>query len=79
MIKYVLTATDAAGDPILSSGTATWAVKNVVKATTTVYPGENEFDIAPYLSNTYGEFQEVSLKISINTGGETNSVARKTF
>lgn len=79
LIKYVLTATDAAGDPILSSGTATWAVKNVVKATTTVYPGENEFDIAPYLSNTYGEFQEVSLKISINTGGETNSTARKTF
>jgi hypothetical protein len=79
MIKYVLTATDNAGDPVLSSGIATWAVNNVTKITTTVYPGENEFDIAPYLNNTYGEFQEVSLKISINTGGETNSTARKTF
>jgi hypothetical protein len=75
-LKYLLTAFDAAGDPVIGAGEAVWAVNNVVKHTEMVYPGENKFNIGPYL--VLGA-QTITLKISINTGGATNTVVRKTW
>jgi hypothetical protein len=75
-LAYNLIATDAAGDPILNAGEATWAVSNVVKHTEQVYPGANSFDIGPYLNFGY---QTVTLKIVINTGGETPTTVRKSW
>lgn len=75
-LNYRLTALDAAGDPVVAKGEATWAVSNVVKHTEMVSPGENSFDIGPYLS--LGS-QTITLKVSINTGGETNTIVRKSW
>ena len=76
LINYQLTAVDAAGDPVMSSGQATWAVSNVAKHTETVYPGTNSFDIGPYLD--FGP-QTVTLRISINTGGDADTIIRKSW
>lgn len=76
-INYLLTATDSAGDPVYSPGTATWAVANIPKATETIYANvDNSFDIGPYLG--FGT-QTVSLKITINAGGDSDLVVRKSW
>ena len=74
-ISYSLTATDSAGD-LVGAGTATWYVNGVKKATSIANQGTNTFDIGPYL--TVGA-NSIRLSVSVDTGGETNTVTTKTW
>lgn len=75
-IQYRFEALDSAGD-IVGSGDATWYVNNVKKATSTAEQGViNTFNIGKYL-NVGGN--TVRLSISVDTGGETNTVTTKTW
>lgn len=77
-IIYNLVATDNAGDPITNSGTALWKVNGTVVASQNVYPGENKFKIDQYFDPSK-DINEINLSVSIDTGGETLSVARKSW
>ncbi|MDO4175695.1 MAG: hypothetical protein Q4D42_13115, partial [Eubacteriales bacterium] len=74
-ISYNFNAFDASGDTV-GAGVATWYVNGIAKATSTANQGDNEFDIGPYL--TAGS-NAVKLSISVDTGGDTNSIATKTW
>lgn len=74
-IIYTFTAIDSAGDAV-GNGTATWYVGNVRKATSVAAQGSNTFDIGPYLS---AGANNVKLSISVDTGGDTNTVVTKTW
>jgi hypothetical protein len=79
VINFRLIAVDAAGDPVNVQGTATWAIgsawlKDNIQR---VKPGDNFFDIGPYLS--LGTDQTITVMVEINTGGEVNSTARKSW
>jgi hypothetical protein len=79
IINFRLIAVDAAGDLVNVQGTATWAIGSVWLKDNIqrVKPGDNFFDIGPYLS--LGTDQTVTVKVEINTGGEVNSTARKNW
>ena len=75
LIEYTFAAYDSSGD-VVGDGTATWYVNSVAKATSTASQGDNSFDIGDYLSvgsNT------IRLSISVETGGESNTVVTKTW
>lgn len=74
-ISFSIAATDVSGDPIIATnpgdpiGTADWYIDNIpVVGNIDITSGDNSFDITPYLT---AGFQEVKLKVSINTGGES--------
>ena len=75
-IQYTFSATDSAGD-VVGSGTATWYVNNVKKATSTALQAvTNTFNIGSYL-NVGGN--TIRLSISVDTGGESPTVTTKTW
>ena len=75
-IQYTFTAIDSAGDTV-GSGTATWYVNNVKKATSAAAQGiTNTFDIGPYLN--VGS-NNVKISVSVDTGGESPTIATKTW
>ena len=74
-ISYNFNAFDASGDTV-GAGVATWYVNGIAKATGTANQGDNEFDIGPYLA---AGSNSVKLSISVDTGGDTNSIATKTW
>jgi len=75
-IQYTFSATDSAGDTV-GNGTATWYVNNIRRAISDAVQGTtNTFDVGEFLSvglNT------IRLSISVDTGGETNTVTTKTW
>lgn len=74
-IRYSFTASDSAGDPV-GSGTATWYVGNIKKATTVAAQGNNEFEIGQYLGVGTNN---IKLSISVDTGGDIPTVVTKTW
>lgn len=78
VIKYRVVATDSAGDDVHNSGTALWKVNGTVVATKSIFPGENEFRVDQYF-DTSRSVNDINLSVSIDTGGETLSVARKSW
>ena len=81
-IVYRLEARDSNND-LVGNGAATWYVGGVQVATSTALNITSEnaeltntFNIAPYLS--IGQ-NNITLQISINTGGEYNNIVRKTW
>ncbi len=74
-IEYNLKAIDSAGDEV-GNGTGTWYVGGVIKATSTVYQGDNSFDIGEYLS---AGSNTVKLSVTIDTGGDSYTVITKTW
>ena len=77
-IEYELKAQDANGDPVINSGTARWYVNRKLVKEETVYPGINKFKLDPYLDASL-KTNDVSVTISIDTGGTIPSQARKTW
>ncbi|MCD7757757.1 MAG: hypothetical protein LUH45_06245, partial [Clostridiales bacterium] len=74
-IEYNFNAYDSSGDTV-GTGAATWYVNGVSKATSTAKQGDNSFDIGSYLtagSNT------IKVSISVDTGGDSNTVVTKTW
>lgn len=76
VIEYELKAEDSNGDPVINSGTARWYVNRRLVKEETVYPGINTFKIDPYLDASAG-VNEVSVTVSIDTGGTIPAQARK--
>ena len=75
-IQYTFDAYDSAGDRV-GSGTATWYVNNVKKATSTAYQLQtNSFDIGQYLNVGTNS---VKISVSVDTGAENNYVVTKTW
>ena len=75
-IKYTFDAYDSAGDRV-GTGSATWYVNNVKKATSTALQLQtNTFDIGPYLNVGANS---VKISISVDTGADTNFVVTKTW
>ncbi|MBQ3990210.1 MAG: hypothetical protein II630_05155 [Bacteroidales bacterium] len=79
-IEYTVLATDSGGDAV-GSGIGTLYVNDVVVATGfTVYTSdsgaENSISVGEYL--TVGS-NSIKISVSVNTGGETNTVATKTW
>lgn len=74
-IQYEFVATDSAGDAV-GSGTATWYVNNIKKATSTAGQGANTFNIGPYLNVGANN---IKISISVDTGGESLTVVTKTW
>lgn len=76
-IEYEIVAKDSAGDPIIDAGVATWKIngKEIVE---TVYNGDNKFKVDQYLDPTL-DVNNISLVVSMNTGGYENSIKAKTW
>jgi hypothetical protein len=82
-IKYVLIALDS-GNDATGNGTATWYVNGIQKASSVAVnqnldggaTGENEFDIGSYLS---AGSNNVQLRVTVDTGGDSDTVATKTW
>ena len=74
-ISYYFEARDSGGD-LVGSGSAEWYVGNVRKATSQANQGNNTFDIANYLSVGANN---VRLVVTVDTGGETPLVIKKTW
>ena len=80
VIEYTVLAVDAGGDAV-GDGVGTLYINNVAVTTGfTVHTDEvgayNSIDVGEYL--TVGS-NSVKISVSVNTGGETNSVATKTW
>lgn len=76
-IKYIIEATDSAGDPVYNEGIGTWTINNSTKVTETLYPGNNSFSINEYLDPSIEGYNIFSLTLSMNTGGEQNTIVNK--
>ena len=81
-IKYKLEARDTSNE-LVGNGSATWYIGGVQVATSTALnitasDGNiiNDFDISPYLSVGANN---ITLQVSINTGGEYATIVRKTW
>ena len=82
-INFSIAATDVSGDPIIATnpgdpiGTADWYINNIpVVGNIDITSGNNSFDITPYL--TAGS-QDVKLKVTIDTGGESLQTTTKSW
>ena len=76
IIIYEFTATDASGD-LTGAGTGTLIVNGIaVENGFSVSQGRNSIDISDYLA--VGD-NTVKISVSVDTGGETNTVATKTW
>lgn len=75
-IQYKLTATDGSGDAISYSGEATWKIGGVVVDRNVAFIGNNSYDISKYLK--LGR-NDITLQISIDTGGSSNTIVKKTW
>lgn len=74
-IEFTFSALDSSGETV-NSGTATWYVGSVKKATSTVYSGYNSFDIGSYLNIGANN---IKISVSVDTGGDTATVTTKTW
>jgi len=83
-IEYKLEARDSSGE-LVGDGTATWFVGGVqvatssaknLKSDTDTTTINNDFNISPYLSVGTNN---IILQVSVNTGGEYNTIVRKTW
>lgn len=74
-IGYNFAAYDATND-IVGDGEATWYIGSVAVATSVAYQGDNTFDIGKYLNVGTNN---IKLSISVDTGGDTPTVATKTW
>lgn len=76
LIRFTFTATDSSGDAA-GNGVGTWSIGGMTVARNIpIVQGENSFDISPYLNA--GE-NNVRLSVSVDTGGDTETIARKTW
>lgn len=78
-ITCELEAFDSNGDPVITSGTANWLINNqpVGVKDFTVYPGQLiEFEISNYLDSAK-DTNNITLAISIDTGGTIPTTTRK--
>ena len=76
-IVFLLNATDASGEVLSTTSTATWYVGGVRRATSSVTSGVNTtFNIGPYLSVGTNN---VRLSITVDTGGDTPITTTKTW
>ena len=77
IIKYRLTMTNAAGDPVYGSGKATWYINGVPHDGGYVKNGEHEFNVGPYLSSYVKDgINKISLSIAADTGGSVPTTGR---
>lgn len=76
-IEFTITATDAAGDPIVNDGTATWTI-NGKTYSQVVSNGYNKFKVDEYLDPTIST-NKIVLVVSMDVGGATNQIASKTW
>jgi len=79
-IQYTVTAVDASGEEV-GAGTGTLYINNVAVATgfevlTSVEGALNSIDVGQYLSVGTNS---IKIGVSVNTGGETNTTATKTW
>ena len=80
VIEYTVIATDASGDPV-GNGVGTLYINNIpvntgFEVSTSILGASNSIDVGNYLS--VGS-NAVKISVSVNTGGESNTVATKTW
>ena len=75
-IEYKLTAQDSAGDTVPNTGTATWIINGKTINGGQVSPGNNKFNVTPYLDAKL-DVNSIKLSISINTGSSINTIVSK--
>lgn len=78
ILQFNVWAYDKSGDLVPGTGVATWKRGATKIATTTVKNGLNTFDVSQYLSPTLNDgINNISVSISMNTGGSVNETATK--
>lgn len=78
VLQFNVWAYDKAGDLVPGTGVATWKRGSTKIATTNVINGLNTFDVSQYLSPTLNDGNNnISVSISMNTGGSVNDTATK--
>lgn len=75
-IEYKLIAQDSAGDTVPNTGTATWIINGKTIDGGQVSPGDNKFNVTPYLDAKL-DVNSIKLSISINTGSSINTIVSK--